>query len=47
MYEAQTPEDDKSKIRSPVFVPVALGQTNLVIKPTLTGQSQEVRSIII
>ncbi len=39
-HSCQSPEDQVSQSRGTVFCPVTQGQTNLVIKPTLSGNTK-------
>jgi hypothetical protein len=39
-HSCDTPEDQTSESRGTVFCPVSIGQTNLVIKPTLSGDTR-------
>ena len=39
-HSCDTPEDQTSESRGTVFCPVSIGQTNLVIKPTLSGNTR-------
>lgn len=39
-HSCDTPEDQTSESRGTVFCPVTQGQTNLVIKPTLSGNTR-------
>ncbi len=39
-HSCDTPEDQTSESRGTVFCPVTIGQTNLVIKPTLSGNTK-------
>jgi hypothetical protein len=39
-HQAQSPEDNAQQVRGTVFAPVNSGQTNFVLKPTLSGNSK-------
>ena len=39
--QALSPEDNQQQVRGTVMVPVNSGQTNLVLKPTLSGDTKE------
>ena len=40
-HQMQTPEDARTEVRGTVFAPVNSGQTNFVLKPTLSGNSKQ------
>jgi len=46
-HSCDTPEDQTSESRGTVFCPVTQGQTNLVIKPTLSGNTKETTFTIV
>jgi hypothetical protein len=39
-HQAQSPEDNSQQVRGTVFAPVNSGQTNFVLKPTLSGNTK-------
>ena len=46
-HSCDTPEDQTSESRGTVFCPVTQGQTNLVIKPTLSGDTKSTTFTIV
>ena len=46
-HSCDTPEDQTSESRGTVFCPVTQGQTNLVIKPTLSGDTRSTTFTIV
>ena len=46
-HSCDTPEDQTSESRGTVFCPVTQGQTNLVIKPTLSGNTRRTEFTIV